>query len=260
MEEVAGVRVAMDVDSKPVVEYLVKWKVRPRPALRAQFAGLCCQRCAAVLLPASADRVVLAGTGCGRADLVCPVLKQQAELTLTLELAFLRILLVQKCTLSCSSSAVRYSVLTKSMVPGSRPATWPTTCCATLRSAGGSTAKRRAPLFCPACSGSSDPFTVVAALFPKEAPREVAGLFLEIMAARPCREMRRQCKSCWPAAGVCWRMWWTRTGAGEAEHICFPPCLCLYGAHSSRGTSTVCPAAARCTLWRRSATWRAPSC
>ena len=33
VEEVAGVRVVMDEDSKPVVEYLVKWKVRPRPAL-----------------------------------------------------------------------------------------------------------------------------------------------------------------------------------------------------------------------------------
>ena len=32
-------------------------------------------------------------------------------------------------------------------MPGSHPATWPTTCCATLRSAGGSTARRRAPLY-----------------------------------------------------------------------------------------------------------------
>ena len=36
VEEVAGVRVAMDEDSKPVVEYLVKWKVRPHSALRAR--------------------------------------------------------------------------------------------------------------------------------------------------------------------------------------------------------------------------------
>ena len=28
VEEVAGVRVVMDEDSKPAVEYLVKWKVR----------------------------------------------------------------------------------------------------------------------------------------------------------------------------------------------------------------------------------------
>ena len=71
MEQVAGVRVAMDEDSKPLVEYLVKWKVRPRPALWACFAELCCQNCAAARVPASADRAVLAGTGCGGADLVC---------------------------------------------------------------------------------------------------------------------------------------------------------------------------------------------
>lgn len=76
MEEVAGVRVAMDEDSKPVVEYLVKWKVRPRPALWAWFVQLVANT--ALLLhsvPASADLVVLAGTGCGRADLVCPLLR-----------------------------------------------------------------------------------------------------------------------------------------------------------------------------------------
>ena len=33
VEEVAGVRVVMDEDSKPAVEYLVKWKVRPPAGL-----------------------------------------------------------------------------------------------------------------------------------------------------------------------------------------------------------------------------------
>ena len=97
MEEVAGVRVAMDEDSKPVVEYLVKWKVRPRPALCARFAELYCQRFAAAALCACKCGPSRAGWHRVRKSRpgVPSALKQQTELTITLEWASMRSSLVR---------------------------------------------------------------------------------------------------------------------------------------------------------------------